>query len=824
MQKNLKSKVLLTLLAASVFYLPAYANAANLTVDRNKTTEGTLTDWQHEIEDSYSPVNAIYYATETEVNKLTITGTPDFISQQDNYYHTLYGAYAKVEVEGQGAAANRNTVTLNGTDFANADPEIAGAYVDLRKNGDATLNKNAVNINSGRFADDPKIYGAYADSNNTGTFTLQNNSVTINGAAFRFDYDNYSKYAYIRGAYADAGDGSNFNLTGNKVEIKNAEFANNNDATAYIYGAAAYIRELTDNATKNNNATFEQNQVLISGGEFAGTALIAGAYAKSQDTWPTETTATFSNNKVLISGGEFTVDTYIFAVLNDYAQLDATIQDNTVTITGAAGGEGHNLSNAAFYGFGVDGELNDDEKPNYNDTFSEAVVNNKLDEYFNNNYGLTENPITAANNNLDIDNWSGTIKSAKLFDNINFVNTEWNPGGTVLTIAGAAANDLAKTKIDIVSFASGAEFTPGDSMTFIKGNDNLGIAAEQNNAPETAKYINAGVAQVVNGTTTITEDGTAFNFTVDSVGLAQQTYLVAETRAASAAFVNQGTDLINDSLDVLGRDGSYGVKTFAAVQGNRSSYDVADDLKINGWSVIAGFGAENEHKGGDFAWGVFYENGSGNYRTYNSFNNEFFRGDGSMVYNGGGIAARYENAKGVYTEGSLRAGMLKTEMDNALRDSSGASYGYDSESTYYGAHIGVGQIFELSENTDLDVYGKFFHTYVEGDSFTVGSDKFDFDSVTSDRLRVGARVTKQQAKVNTYYGLAYEYEFNGDADMKAAGIKADTQSFGGGTGIAELGFNYQPGTDSPWNFDLNLRGYVGERQGGSFNVQATYTF
>ena len=221
---------------------------------------------------------------------------------------------------------------------------------------------------------------------------------------------------------------------------------------------------------------------------------------------------------------------------------------------------------------------------------------------------------------------------------------------------------------------------------------------------------------------------------------------------------------------------------------------------------------------------MFYENGSGNYRTYNTCNNEFFRAEGSIVYNGGGIAARYENAKGVYTEGSLRAGMLKTEMDNALRDSSGASYGYDSESTYYGAHVGVGQIFELSENTDLDVYGKFFHTYVEGDSFTVGSDKFDFDSVTSDRLRVGARVTKQQAKVNTYYGLAYEYEFNGDADMTAQGIRAERQSFGGGSGIAELGFNYQPGTDSPWNFDLNLRGYVGERQGGSFNVQATYTF
>ena len=797
MQKNLKSKVLLTLLAASVFYLPAYANAENLTVDGNKTTEGTLTDWQHEIEGYSSMVPAIYHAPTEEGNKLTITGTPEFISQQDNYYHTLYGAYEEVNTPGQGAAANGNTVTLNGTDFANADPEIAGAYVDLFADGDATLNKNAVNINSGSFADDPNIYGAYADSNSSGTFTLLNNSVTIDdGTAFNFTA-NGADSVYIRGAYAEADEGSNFNLTGNIVEITNAEFKNNTykDATAYIYGAGAF----PDKRDKQNQIELTGNQVLISGGKFISSALIAGAYTNSTYTNPDDTTATFSKNEVRISGGEFDGATYIFGVMNDCAFLTATIQNNTVTITGDAGGERHDLSNAAFYGFGFT-----EKTPEDNDTYANAVINGTDEftgEYISGDDFLKMWNITAANNNLNIENWSGTIKSAKLFDNIYFVNTEWNPGGTVLTIAGAAEKDLAKTKIDIVSFASGAEFKPGESMTFIKSTNNvdLGIAEEQHNAPETAEYINAGVAQVVNGTTTITEDGTAFEFTVDSVGLAQQTYLVAETRAASAAFVNQGTDLINDSLDVLGRDGTYGVKTFAAVQGNRSSYDVADDLKINGWSTIVGVGnADKFDNGSELSWGVFYENGSGNYRTYNSFNNEFFRGDGSMVYNGGGIAARYENAKGVYTEGSLRAGMLKTEMDNALRDSSGASYGYDSESTYYGAHVGVGQIFEL--------------------------DKFDFDSVTSDRLRVGARVTKQQAKVNTYYGLAYEYEFNGDADMTAQGIRAERQSFGGGTGIAELGFNYQPGTDSPWNFDLNLRGYVGERQGGSFNVQATYTF
>ena len=195
-----------------------------------------------------------------------------------------------------------------------------------------------------------------------------------------------------------------------------------------------------------------------------------------------------------------------------------------------------------------------------------------------------------------------------------------------------------------------------------------------------------------------------------------------------------------------------------------------------------------------------------------------------MIYNGGGIAARYENKNGVYTEASLRAGMLKNELDNAMRDVNG-SYGYETESAYYGAHIGVGKIISLSDSSDLDIYGKFFHTYTEGDSVTIADDKFDFDSITSDRLRVGARITSnKENKFSTYYGLAYEYEFNGDADMTAQGLRADTQSLQGSSVMAELGFNYQPTPDSPWSFDLNMRGYTGERQGGSFNVQATYTF
>ena len=434
-------------------------------------------------------------------------------------------------------------------------------------------------------------------------------------------------------------------------------------------------------------------------------------------------------------------------------------------------------------------------------------------------------PITPQKTTLTLDGWSGSVKGVYKFNNIDFNKINWVSDGTVLKIKENRENGaLANTMInhDNVVFSGGTKLKTGDSMTLVAG-DNLDISADN---VSTAGNFTAGVSIEGTGTAEVADDGNSVKYTLTEVKQNSQIDLVAQTRAASAAFVNQGTDLISDSLDTISRDDNYGVKTFAAVHGNRSKYDVDSDIKINGWSTIVGVGnADKFNNGSEFSWGVFYENGSGNYRTYNEFNNEFFRGDGSLVYNGGGIAARYNNKNGVYTEGSLRAGMLKSDMDNALRDGAGNFYSYESESAYYGAHIGVGKIISLSESSDLDVYSKFFHTYTEGDSFKVANDEFEFDSINSDRLRIGARITSNKGnKFSTYYGLAYEYEFNGDADMTAQGLKAPTQSLQGSSVMAEVGFNYQPTPTSPWSFDLNMRGYAGERQGGSFNVQATYTF
>lgn len=606
--------------------------------------------------------------------------------------------------------------------------------------------------------------------------TITDNQISINGQT-----TNLTTNSIVEGHRSQANDANHNHVTINNSHVStvyggfginannNEVTLNNGSNTASVFGG--YSNASIDNPgdTNGNTVTINESTVTNIYGGYSG-------YGSAKD------------NTVIINNSTISGRYYDYDIIGGYAPKGKSATGNIVKIIGKS-----NIENASIYG----GRSNS------------GNIN-------------VEDVITG--NTLTLDGWSGLTKSVKNFNDINFDNINWQNGGTVLTITEGADKDLANTEINLNSIAGGSKIAVGDTMTLIESSNNVDLGINKDNVKVSNSFF-AGVAAQGTGTATVKDDGSV-EFKVNTFKLNDQIDLVAENRAVAAAFVNQGTDLIADSLDTISRDSNYGVKTFAAVHGNRSKYNVNSDIKINGWSTIVGVGnADKFDNGSEFSWGVFYENGSGNYRTYNEFNNEFFRGDGSLVYNGGGVAARYTNKNGVYTEGSLRAGMLKSDMDNALRDGAGNFYGYESESAYYGAHIGIGKIISLSESSDLDIYGKFFHTYTEGDSFKVANDEFEFDSINSDRLRIGARITSnKENKFSTYYGLAYEYEFNGDADMTAQGLKAPTQSLQGSSVMAEVGFNYQPTPTSPWSFDLNMRGYAGERQGGSFNVQATYTF
>ena len=692
---------------------------------------------------------------------------------------------------------------------------------------DYTVNKDGEIISSGNF---DNVYG------NGHSFTITGDTV-IYGYVYGVDNGNYDKDA----------SGGNVTINGN-VDIAGAVYGGRSDRSAHhntvnisgdnskvtrVYGGFSNYKNNTYNNTVNinggtvldevrggysYNGEAYDNTVNISGGSVLGkvyggwstyssahhnTVNISGVVNVTKDYsgiyGGASSNGSAYDNTVYISGGVVNVTGYYSGIYGGWSSTGRAY-DNTVYISGGS-------VKGNVYGGYAYGSANDNK----------IIISGSADIENANLYG--SNKTNDTGNTLTIDGWSGSTQSVKNFSDIAFKNIDWKNDKPVLTITAGDADDLKNTTIDTIHIAGGSDINVGESKTLIES-ENGRFHGSIGNVTDT---FTAGVAREGLGSTSV--NGNVVTFNIDSVKLSSQAVSAAQTRAASAAFVNQGTDLISDSLDTLSRDDNYGVKTFAAVHGNRSKYDVADDIKINGWSTIVGVGnADKFDNGSELSWGVFYENGSGNYRTYNSFNNEFFRGDGSMVYNGGGIAARYENKNGVYTEGSLRAGMLKNELDNAMRNVNGG-YGYETESAYYGAHIGVGKIISLSDSSDLDIYGKFFHIYTEGDSVTIADDKFDFDSITSDRLRVGARITSnKENKFSTYYGLAYEYEFNGDADMTAQGLRADTQSLQGSSVMAEVGFNYQPTPDSPWSFDLNMRGYTGERQGGSFNVQATYTF
>lgn len=726
---------------------------------------------------------------------------------------SVYGFVNTAAAEDIDGNDNGGNLTLNTGEYGRIDGKnqaengevtggnvyISGNLISQSANGGRALTTN-VDVHSNKITIEENAQVKYAyggNSNNKQNVDVYDNEITVRGNA-NLDtvyagasqssllYKNkvlVEGYATIKNVYGGTGVGSD--IHDNEVVIAgNATITGNNGAGGIFGGANDGMSSVVKGTIYKNTITIKEN-AKITGGD------IWGGNGNAHDNTINIEDNAIIDGDIVGSGTYYSFDAY----------------GNNINIKGGT------INATVYGGYSGSGNINN------NVITISNIANIKNADL----YGGYSGSGTVENNKLKINNWSGDVKGVYNFSDIDFDNITWDSDGTVLNIINNTEDSaLADTNINLnkLNFEGGAELTTGDSMTFING-EKLGIDAGK---VIVADEFTAGVATV--GTGAVEVDENSVKYTLTEVKQNSQVNLVAENRAVAAAFVNQGTDLISDSLDALSRDSNYGVKTFAAVHGNRSKYDVNSDIKINGWSVIAGVGnADKFDNGSEFSWGVFYENGSSNYRTYNEFNNEFFRGDGSLVYNGGGIAARYTNKNGVYTEGSLRAGMLKSHMDNALRDGAGNFYGYESESAYYGAHIGIGKIISLSESSDLDVYGKFFHTYTEGDSFKVAGDEFDFDSITSDRLRVGARITSnKENKFSTYYGLAYEYEFNGDADMTAQELKAPTQSLQGSSVMAEVGFNYQPTPDSPWSFDINMRGYTGERQGGSFNVQATYTF
>lgn len=299
---------------------------------------------------------------------------------------------------------------------------------------------------------------------------------------------------------------------------------------------------------------------------------------------------------------------------------------------------------------------------------------------------------------------------------------------------------------------------------------------------------------------------------------------LAESFLGSVALVHQGAEFIADEGMRAMTEASLIEQSavFGTIGGGSSKYDTGSSVDVDSMSLITGFVTRIVPK-----WMVagFIEAGWGNSESHV----ENSKTDGDHDYYGFGLATRYQFNSPFYIDSSVRIGRASTEFSGQYNAGSAK---YDSDSLYGSAHIGVGYEFKLSENTSLDLYGRYIFSYLEGDTTSLGTNSdehLDMDDTLAHTVRIGSMLHGQtQENVRWRVGLAYEHVANGDAESdvfsNTTRVSLDVPTLEGNSGIAELGMTIRPTPTNPWALDLGIKGYVGDRQGATGSATVSYSF
>mgnify|MGYP001450189799 CR=1 FL=1 len=563
--------------------------------------------------------------------------------------------------------------------------------------------------------------------------------------------------------------GEDGNAEMNKVTFDNARFSGGE----FIYGG------ISENGTASGNGIEIKNGSQVEGelvGAFAGGEKVTNAYVTIDDSKVIGTISLFSGSKKNTKFGS-----------------------GTLTVLGSS-----DLSQAVLQPYNL-------KRFNNTDTGLKGYT------------GQTDVSFVA-------DGFSGVIKQLgsvdemAAFDHVSLLNQKWDREGAILTISDSVAFKRTSLSNNSLSFIDSEAVAKGGTITLLESDN--GISYVDPEESEHKELIStAGTALEFVGT--VKFENQKITYSIDSIESAEQTILVGDSRLATTAFINQGSDLLERVFHgfTLSRD-KYGLMTFATAEGTKGDYDLSNPIKVNGWNFIAGSRSVSAVAYGDLISAAFVEYGEGNYRATNTHLGYDFRTDGNMRYMGAGLAVRFMTASDLYLEGSVRSGQIKSDLDRALMDAAGHYYDADTDSIYAGLHLGVGFITYPMAGMELDSYAKYFFTYTDSDSFKIDSlnEKYEFDSITSHRLRLGTRASWNRDNVTFMFGLAGEYEFDAQSDMIAAGASARTSELDGFSAFAEAGMSLKPSVSSPWQFDLQVRGWEGTRDAVSGMATVNYLF
>ena len=402
---------------------------------------------------------------------------------------------------------------------------------------------------------------------------------------------------------------------------------------------------------------------------------------------------------------------------------------------------------------------------------------------------------------------------------LTFTNVEWKDSGALLTrpanitFAGADV-DTAK-----INFHNIQELAANSRMTLVSDfGETVGTI--------TGDTFTVGSGLQGEGAASLS--GTDLVFTAktgaESLTPTEATHETVMAMEAGTAVVAAGREYVDSAVEGLGLVSNMapdGTSTFASMGGGVGRYKTGSHVDTHTWSAVVAVGSKRDHKKGNLEWGVFAEYGRGNYTLHDDNGG---RGDGNTHYAGGGLLTKWTNKHDVYTEASFRMGRMSDSASNMLRDVLGNTYGYDVHANYFGGHVGLGKIYKVKGNKDLDVYGKFFYTRRNGVDFDAGGNHYSLDSVASKLLRIGARYGSNDRKWNWYGGLAYEYEFGGESKGSVDGLAIRSASIKGASVRGEIGVRLEATKTNPWKADISIYGYGGKHRGIGGTVSVAYMF
>ncbi|MDO4178300.1 MAG: hypothetical protein Q4D21_03830 [Phascolarctobacterium sp.] len=740
-------------------YVTVNLNSLNIIEELPEGTSLTL------VQGNTNPAKEIQIAGET-----VEFGQTGIITEQNEKAVEVYDI--KVDNNSQAIVAKIESLSLTGTYIGTDGKTVMGETGD----GSLTLGNGGTTTTQAS-----TVAGVMASSNDA-----TDGKLTIN-SGFTGD-----KLENIAGGTTDKG-----NATGNEVTINGGVKAsdvvggNTSDGNATnntvninetvsaenLVGGATDKGNASDN-TVNINAALGKVNVYggsTDNGEATNNIINVNANVEGTITSASSKTGNASNNTVNINTDK--VGSVVLGGTNDTLNINSTANISNLDM-GAAGGNTLNI-----------GSKNDDDSMN-----AASLTVGSLTNGNNQNYNFYVPSDYALNSGY-------TFLT---------VNGEANISGSNVNMYVAQLNEVRND--DVITLIS-ADNLITDGVTWTRTLYGDLVDYDFTLAQEGSKYVARAKAQAK-------EDAKS----------------PVESMLASAAMINQGSDMLSglgfdamsdaaDSDNLNGQQETLGkaerdTHIFALAGASKMRYNSGSHIDNKGWNGILGLGYKENNASGSLTYGPVFEYGQG---SYDSYLNNGVHGEGDTEYVGGGFMAKQVNNSGVYYEGSFRVGRNDIDYKGTFTNGSRASY--DSDSTYMAAHLGMGYVTKVSDTRSLEYYGKLFYTHVKGDDVKLSDGtNYQFDDIDSTRLRVGLRMSKKYTNQGRfYYGLAYQYEFNSDADALVNGVGVnDAPSLKGSSGIGEIGYLFT--SKNHYDIDLNGFGSVGKQRGIGAKLQFKWNF